>query len=100
MFLRISGSSSMTSIFFMVRSKNGKLDDHSCPFANFAVHLHLPVMQVGAAFHQQQAESGSRTGSYVAPPIKGLKQLLLIVLRNANPPIADDADRVAPVALN
>ena len=100
MFLRISGSSSITSILFMVRSKDGKPDYYGCAFAELADHLQLSAVQFGAPFHQNEAKTGPRTASDVAAATKGLKQLPLILLRNANAPITNDAHGVRPVALN
>src|ERR1035438_1505630 len=97
MLRRISGSSSITNIFFMVRSKNGQPDDDGCALANPALHLHLPAVQFGAAFHQQQTETGPGTAPDVAAAAKGLEQLLLILRRNPNPPITNDAYGVRPV---
>src|ERR1035441_9075675 len=100
MFLRISSSSSITNIFFMVRSKDRKPDYHGSAFAELAVHLHLSAVQFGAPFHQKQAKAGPGTAPDVASATKGLEQLLLILLRNANPLITKDAHRVRPVSLN
>src|SRR5207249_8447819 len=100
MFRRISGSSSMTKIFFMVRSKKGKPDRHGCALANLAANLHPPAVQFGAAFHQQQAKSCSGTRPDVASAMKGFEQLLLIVLRNANPVVTHDADGVLAIPLH
>src|SRR5437016_14101932 len=97
MFRRISGSSSMTSIFFMVRSKNRKPDRHGCALANLAVELHRPAVQVGAAFHHQEAKARARACPDVAAAMKGFKQLLLIFLRNANPLVMNHTHRVMPV---
>src|SRR5436190_14134393 len=97
MFLRISGSSSMTNIFFMILSKKRKLDRDGRAFANLAVHLHLPAVQVGAAFHQKQAQPGAWTRPDVGSAVKGLKQLQLIFVGNANPGVANDADSVAAI---
>ena len=99
MFLRISGSSSITNIFFIIRSKNGKLDRDCCALAHLTVELHLPAVQFCAAFHQQQAKPRARTGSDVATAMKGLEQSLLIVFRNADSLIANGAHRVRPVPL-
>src|SRR5258708_2887298 len=99
MFLRISGSSSMTSIFFMICSEYGKLDEDGCSFADLAVQLHLPAMQFGAAFHQQEAKARAGTGPDVASAMEGLEQLLLVLIGNANPLVANLADCIASVPL-
>src|SRR3954463_3622038 len=100
MFLRISGSSSMTNIFFIISSKHRKLDRHGCSFANSAVHLHRPAVQFGATFHQQQSETCTRPRPYIAAAMEGLEQLLLIGLRNPNAPIANDAHGVTTLPPN
>src|SRR5438477_13206599 len=97
MFRRISGSSSMTNIFFMVRSKHGKPDRHGCAFAKFAVQLHCPAVQVGAAFHQQEAKSRARARPDVAAAMKGAEQMLLILFWNADPLVTNHAHRVTSV---
>ena len=100
MFRRISGSSSMTSIFFMVRAKNGKPYDHRSPFADFTFHLDLPAVQFSAAFYQQQAKPGAGTSSHIAAPMEGLEQLLLIDVGDADPLIANDAYGFSSVAFH
>src|SRR5438477_509651 len=97
MFRRISGSSSMTNIFFIVRSKNGNLHRHGCALADLAVELHLPAVQFGAAFHQQQAKARARTCPHVAAAMKGVEHLLLIFFRNANPLVTNHTHCVMPV---
>src|SRR5262245_20515062 len=97
MFRRISGSSSITKIFFMAFSKCWQLHRHGRAFAQLALDLHFLAVQGTAALHQQQAESGAGTRSDVAAARKGAEQMLLILLRNAYPLIADHADHVASV---
>src|SRR6185436_2555327 len=80
--------------------KNGKSDCHGRALANFAVHLHFSGVEVGAAFDEEQAESGARAGPDVAAAMKGFEQALLVLLRNANAAVTNDADRVAPAALH
>ena len=73
MFRRISGSSSITNIFFMSHSEHGKLDTDGGALADAAAHLHLPAVQVGAAFHQQQAQPGTRAAPHIATPMEGIE---------------------------
>src|SRR3954447_6075658 len=97
MFRRISGSSSMTNIFFIIHFKNRQIDEHGCALAHFAVYLHRPAVQFGAAFHQQEAKPGTRTGPDISAAVKSLKQLRLIRLGNANSLITNDAYSVMSV---
>jgi hypothetical protein len=69
---------------FLTFLKSGKPHRDGRAFAEFAYHLHLPAVEVGAAFHKQQTESRARPSSYVATAMEGFEKLLLIFLRNAN----------------
>src|SRR5687767_5978974 len=100
MFLRISGSSSMTRIFFMFVPKDGKSDCHGRALTNFAVHVDLPAVQIGAAFHQKQPQPGARTRANVAAAMKGLEKLLLVLVSDSDPAITHDAYGVRAVALH
>ena len=100
MFLRISGSSSMTRIFFMFVPKDGKSDCHGCALTNPALHVHLSAVQFGAAFHQKQAQAGARTAANVATAMKGLEKLLLVLFSDADPTITHDAYGVRSVTLH
>src|SRR6478609_9046077 len=100
MFRRISGSSSMTNIFFMIFLKSGKPHRHGRACAEFAFNLHLPAVQIGTAFHEQQAEPSAGSRSYVAAAMKGFEQLLLIFLWNANPLVTNHAHRFRRLAFN
>ena len=44
------------------------------------MQLHLPAVQVGTAFHQQQAQARARASPDIAAAMEGLEQLLLIFL--------------------
>jgi hypothetical protein len=57
-------------------------------------------VQIGAALYQQQAEPGARPRSNVAATMKGLEQMLLIFLRNADPLVLDGAYCIRPGPLN
>src|SRR5687767_10837320 len=100
MFLLISGSSSMTRIFFMILSKDGKFDCHGCALTNPAVHVDLSAVQFGAAFHQKEAQPGAWTSPNVATAMKGLEKLLLILFSDSDPAITHDAHGVRPVTLH
>src|SRR5262245_48509505 len=100
MFRRISGSSSMTNIFFMIRSKYRKVDDDSCSFGKLAVEPNLSAVQFGAALDQQQAQPASRARADVAAAMKGFEQLLLICLGDANAAVTNDADGVLAVGFD
>ena len=80
--------------------KSGKAHRYGRAFAEFAYHLHPPAVQVGAAFHEQQTKSRPRTGPYIAAAMKGLKKLVLIFLRNADPLVSNYAHCIEPLALN
>src|SRR5438093_6471157 len=95
MFLRISGSSSITKIFLMAHSKCGKPNRHGRAFAQPALDLDFPAMQVGAALHQQQAKARARARADVAAAMKSAEQMLLVFLGNADPLVANPAHRVA-----
>jgi hypothetical protein len=73
MFRRISGSSSITNIFFMVPSKNRQPNCNGGALADSALYQHLPVMQVGTPLHEHQTQSGARTRSHVASAMKGFE---------------------------
>ena len=62
--------------------------------------MHLPTVQIGTAFYQQQAESRARTSPHVAAAMKGFEQLLLVLLRNANPLVTNHAHRIRSIALD
>src|SRR3954451_7754357 len=100
MFLRISGSSSITNIFFMIPSKNRQTDGYGCAFPDAAVQLHLPSVQIRAAFHQQQAQPSPRTRPDIAPAMKCLEQLLLILPGDANSAVTNDAHGIGSVPVN
>src|SRR5437899_7336976 len=99
MFRRISGSSSITNIFFMNRFEKWKGDDDGCAFANFARESHPAAVQVSAAFHQHQAQSSARAGPHICAAVKRGKEFLLILVRNSNSPVADGTDGLLAVAL-
>jgi hypothetical protein len=80
----------MTNKFFLFL-ESGKPHRYRRAFAEFAYNMHLPAVEVGAAFHEQQTKSCARTGPYVAAAMKGLEKLLLIFLRNANPAVTNHA---------
>src|SRR6185312_14114240 len=100
MFLRISGSSSMTNIFFMVFSKYGKPDRHNCSPANLAVHLEVATMQFRAVLHQQQAKTGAGPCPHVAAAMKCLEQSLMILFRNTDAFVTNNADEIATIPLH
>src|ERR1043166_5726164 len=98
MFRRISGSSSMTSIFFMARSKRRKSHRYRRAFAESALDLQFPAVQVGAAFHQQQAKARARARADVAAAVERAEQVLLVLRRYADALVADHAHRVVSFA--
>src|SRR5882724_10604666 len=100
MFRRISGSSSMTNIFFMVALKYGKPDRDSCSPANLTIQLDFPAMQFRAAFHEQQAEPGAGPRAHIAAAMKRLEQMLPVRLRNADALVADDTHRIRSVPVD
>src|ERR1700748_1334616 len=90
----------MTRIFFMVRTEYGKRDRDSCSPANAAFHPHLSAVQFRAGFHQQQPQSGAGSYANISTAMKRFEQLLLILFRNSNALIANDAHSVAAIALD
>src|SRR5436305_4525066 len=72
--------------------KQRKRHRDCCAFSDSALKLHVAAMELGAAFHKEQAEAGARAGPDIAAPVKGLEQLLLIAFRNANAAITNYAD--------
>ena len=87
-------------MFFIISLKSGKPHRDGRAFPEFAYNLHLPAVQVGAAFHEHQTKARARTSPYVAAAMKGFEKLLLIFLRNANPLVANHAHRIGSIALN
>lgn len=57
-------------------------------------------MKFEAAFYDEQAKSGARSGSHIASAMKRLEQVLLIFAGNADPLVPNDAYRVGPIPLN
>ena len=94
MLRRISGSSSMTSIFFISWFQNRQPDSYRCAMSDFALNPHLAVVQFHATFYEQQAQSGAGPASDVGAAMKGGKQHLLIVLRNPDSLIANNAQQL------
>jgi len=84
----------------MMLSKNGKADRHRGAFANPAVQLQLPTVQVNTASHQKETESGAGPRSHIAAAVKDFEQVLLIFLRNADPLITNGAHCVSPIPFN
>src|SRR5262245_46052371 len=92
MLRRISGSSSITSIFFITSfGEHRQSDGDNSSFAEVARQAELASVQLDAALDQQQAETGSRPAAHVAAPMKGSEQPLLILLRDADPVVLDHA---------
>ena len=87
-------------MFFIISLKSGKPHRDGRAFAEFAYNLHLPAVQIDAAFHEHQTKSRARTSPYVAVAMKGFEKLLLIFLRNANPLVANHAHCIGSIALN
>src|SRR6185369_452918 len=97
MFRRISGSSSMTNIFFMIPSKNGQSECDGRALADLAVQLQPPTVQIGTALHQQQSEPSAGPRSHIVAAMKGFEQMLLVYFRNTDALVANGADSLPPV---
>ena len=91
MFRRISGSSSMTSIFFM-GSKNRESNGDGGACTEGALEMDPAAVKFGAAFDQEQAQAGAGSRPDIAAAVKRFEQAILIFLWNADAMIANHAD--------
>ena len=80
--------------------KDGKLDDNACAYADFAFDLDNSPVQLDAAFDQEEAQAGAGASADVGAPMKGFKQMLLILRRDPDPVIAHHAHNVLRLAAN
>jgi len=55
--------------------------------------LNFAAMQIDTAFHDHQTEPCARTVSHVLPAMEGAKEPLSVDFRNADPMVANGANR-------
>src|SRR6185295_10631734 len=101
MFRRISGSSSITRIFFITRSsdlrfatvrcssKNGEPHSHGRAFADGAFDLDRALVQFNATFDDGQSQPGSRRVADIEAAVKGAEEPFPVRLRNADAAVAN-----------
>ena len=90
----------MTRIFFIGWFQNGQPDGHRGAIADFALNPHLATVQLHATFYEQKTQAGAGPASDVGATMKGGKQHSLIVLRNPDAPIADNAEGFIGIAFD
>src|SRR5262245_41999755 len=99
-FRRMSGSSSITRIFFIVHLKEWQSYDYGCAFPQFAFDLKIAMMQLNAPPYQQQTQAGAGSISDVGPTMKSGEKLSLIFFRNPDALIANDTSGIRCLSFN
>src|SRR6185369_13117400 len=108
-FRRISGSSSIIRIFFMVRfgvgkggglAEDGQPDGDGGSLTDRALDVDSAAVEFDAAFDDGQAQAGAGDMADVAAAVEGFEQPAEVLFGDSQPMIFNAAERVIPVALD